>query len=148
MTETVSYLPSMGRLLYSLSDSACALAEEFLRPHDISLAQWVVLSALWGQDCLSVSALAEYSGKKTAALSRLLDRMESRGLVTRVSVVGDKRSVNIHLTKEGQELSHLIGMYKHVNGILLSDFSEEEQQQLFPMLERMLKNANGLAASS
>ncbi|KZL17323.1 Multiple antibiotic resistance protein MarR [Pseudovibrio axinellae] len=142
MTEKISYLPSMGRLLHALSDAACALAEDYLRPYELSLAQWVVLSALWRQDGLSVSTLSEYSGKKTAALSRLLDRMESKGLVGRNTVEDDKRLVKIHLTPKGQELSHLIDMYQHVNGVLLSDFSEDEKKQLMPMLERMLKYAN------
>ncbi|KZK96279.1 Multiple antibiotic resistance protein MarR [Pseudovibrio sp. Ad46] len=140
MTETPSYLPSMGRLLNTLSEAACNLAEDYLRPHDISLAQWVVLSALWRQDGLNVSELSEYSSKKTAALSRLLDRMESKGLVSRSAVEDDKRSVKIHLTEKGQGLSHLIDMYKHVNGILLSDLTETEKEQLLPMLERMLKS--------
>ncbi|MGG9999490.1 MarR family winged helix-turn-helix transcriptional regulator [Pseudovibrio ascidiaceicola] len=140
MTEKISYLPSMGRLLNTLSEAACSIAEDYLRPHEISLAQWVVLSALWRQDGLSVSELSEYSSKKTAALSRLLDRMESKGLVSRSAVEDDKRSVKIHLTDKGQGLSHLIDMYRHVNGVLLSDLSEAEKEQLFPMLERMLKS--------
>ena len=141
MSDVVSYLPSMGRMLFSLSDSACGLAEAYLRPHNVSLAQWVVLSALWRKDRLSVSVLADYSGKKTAALSRLLDRMEGRGLVKRVAVDGDKRSVEIHLTEEGHALSPLIDMYKHVNTVLLADFTPQEQSQLVSMLERMSANA-------
>ncbi|MES0869578.1 MarR family winged helix-turn-helix transcriptional regulator [Pseudovibrio sp. SCP19] len=140
MTETISYLPSMGRLLNTLSEAACSLAEDYLRPHDLSLAQWVVLSALWRQDGLSVSELSDYSGKKTAALSRLLDRMESKELVSRSAVEDDKRSVKIHLTEKGQGLSHLIDMYRHVNGVLLADLTEEEQKLLLPMLERMLQS--------
>ncbi len=141
--KTPPYPRSMGRLLNTLSEAACGLAEDFLRPYEVSLAQWVVLSALWRRDGLSVSELSEYSGKKTAALSRLLDRLEDKELVRRAGVEDDKRSVKIHLTKKGQGLSHLVDMYKHVNGVLLADLSEAEQEQLFPMLERMLDSVEG-----
>ncbi len=137
MTEQVRYLPSIGRLLNVLSGAACDLAEDYLRAYEISLAQWVVLSALWRKDGLSVSVLSDYSGKKTAALSRLLDRMEERELVQRLAVEGDKRFVEVHLTEKGQGLSHLMDMYKHVNGILLADLDETEKEQLLPMLEKM-----------
>ncbi|GHB28320.1 hypothetical protein GCM10007094_16010 [Pseudovibrio japonicus] len=140
---TLPYPRSMGRLLTMLSEAACGLAEDYLRPYEISLAQWVVLSALWRRDGLSVSELSEYSGKKTAALSRLLDRLEDKELVRRAAVEDDKRSVKIHLTEKGQGLSHLADMYKHVNGVLLADLSETEQEQLFPMLERMLDSVEG-----
>ncbi len=126
-----------------LSEAACGLAEDYLRPYEISLAQWVVLSALWRRDGLSVSELSEYSGKKTAALSRLLDRLEDKELVRRAGVEDDKRSVKIHLTEKGRGLSHLADMYKHVNGFLLADLSVAEQEQLFPMLERMLDSVEG-----
>ena len=140
MTETISYLTSMGRLLNTLSEAACSLAEDYLRPHDLSLAHWVMLCALWRHDGLSVSELSDYSGNKTATLSRLLDRMESKGLVSRSAVEDDKRSVKIHLTEKGQGLSHLIDMYRYVNGVLLADLTEDEQKLLLPMLERMLQS--------
>ncbi len=66
-------------------------------------------------DGLSVPELSEHSGKKTTALSRLLDRMESKGPVGRNAVEDDKQCEKIHLTKKGQRLSHLIDMYRHVD---------------------------------
>jgi DNA-binding MarR family transcriptional regulator len=48
--------------------------------------------------------LAERVLLSHSGLSRLLDRIESKGLVRRVQCPGDRRSLNLELTADGQEM--------------------------------------------
>jgi DNA-binding MarR family transcriptional regulator len=48
--------------------------------------------------------LAERVLLSHSGLSRLIDRMEARGIVDRVSCPGDRRSLNVQLTEDGEEL--------------------------------------------
>ena len=134
------FLPSIGRLLNATARSAINLAETWLTPHDLSLPQWVILSALWQCDGMNASEIGEYGGIKKAALSRMLERMEERQLIRRERGTTDKREVTVWLTCKSRELSHLIDMYEHVNNILLEGFRPEERDILISMLERVRSN--------
>jgi DNA-binding MarR family transcriptional regulator len=48
--------------------------------------------------------IAERVLLSNSGLSRLLDRIEAKGLVKRVRCPGDRRSLNVELTDEGQEM--------------------------------------------
>jgi DNA-binding MarR family transcriptional regulator len=48
--------------------------------------------------------LAERVLLSHSGLSRLIDRMEARGIVGRVSCPSDRRSLNVQLTEDGEEL--------------------------------------------
>ena len=141
MPDRISHLPRVDQLLKALGKSSVELAEEYLTPHDLSLAQWMVLSALWRQDGLNVSDLAQYTGNKVAALSRLLERMDAKHLVERKKSENDKRGLHIFLTPKARKLSHLIDMYLYVNDILLDDLDDRERAQAFRLLEKMLSSA-------
>lgn len=56
--------------------------------------------------------LAERVLLSHSGLSRLIDRMEAKGLVDRVRCPGDRRSLNIQLTEQGEEmLEHMWPVY-------------------------------------
>ncbi len=50
------------------------------------------------------------------SLSRMVERLEARGLVTREAVPGDARGVSVHITSAGAELRRVIGR-RHVRTI-------------------------------
>ena len=53
---------------------------------------------------LKQAELAERVLLSHSGLSRLIDRIEARGLVERVSCPGDRRSLNVQLTPDGEEM--------------------------------------------
>jgi DNA-binding MarR family transcriptional regulator len=74
-------------------------------------------------------------------MTRMLDRLEAKGLLMRTRSATDRRVVELTLTAQGRELTtqiphHLAAVYNsHLAG-----FSAEEFNQLKQMLRRIIAN--------
>jgi len=77
--------------------------DQFFRPFDITPSQYNVLRMLRGAgvDGLCRNEISERMVTATPDMSRLLDRMEKAGWVTRERAEGDRRQVSTHITKSG-----------------------------------------------
>lgn len=139
--KTVGYLPSVGRLLGFSSKITTDLSEKMLLPTGLTIKQWILLTALWREDGLTVGELAVYYKASEPSTSNLIARMEKKGLLERRHDKLDRRQVKVFLTAEGEKLSHLIDFYNEVNEALLVGFDEAEKAQLSSMLERLVENA-------
>ena len=136
--ESAAYL--MRRILTLLA----AEVDEALDPRGLTSAQWVPLLKLHLGQASSVAELARECQLDTGAMTRLLDRLEAKGLVERVRSSADRRVVNLELTKPGREAAREIpAVLCDVQNAFLQGLSIEEWQQLKDLLRRML--ANGLA---
>ena len=71
---------------------------------DISIEQWTVLACLWRKDKVTQQALCNLTEKDKPSMTRLIDKLENRSLVTRVSDDNDRRINLIHLTDSGRAL--------------------------------------------
>ena len=80
--------------------------EQLLKPHGISGAQYNVLRILRGAepDGLCRNEVRDRMVTRMPDVTRLLDRMEEAGLVTRERSDEDRRLVRTRLTKAGQRL--------------------------------------------
>ncbi len=134
---------SLGQVLTFATAATGAMCQDMLARHDLTLAQWVILSALWRQDGMLISEIADYSGNNAPAASRIIDRMEEGSLVKRVQSPDDKRVVRVHLTDHGRSLSHLSDFHERVNARLLQGISASEAELLFDLLGRVDANARG-----
>jgi len=132
---------SLGRILTFATSATGAMCQEMLAGHDLTLAQWVILSALWRRDGMLVSEIADYSGNNAPAASRIIDRMAERGLVTREPASDDKRVVRVNVTPLGLSLKHLEDFHERVNALLLEGISREETETLIRLLSQVDANA-------
>ncbi len=73
------------------------------------------------------------------ALSRLVDRLVERGLVSRCEDQEDGRAVRVNLTPEGREMQRTIGRV-HARDVAdaLSALSEDEQRQLAVLTAKLV----------
>jgi len=133
--------PSLGRLLNFATAATNGLCNARLAAHGLTLPQWVVLSALWQRDGLTVTDLAEYTGNAGPATSRILDRMAERGLVARQPDPDDRRTTRIVLAPKGAGLRHLGGFHEEINGLLQAGLSAAEAATLAGLLARVEANA-------
>jgi DNA-binding MarR family transcriptional regulator len=76
---------------------------ELLRPFDLTQPQYNVLRILRGagEDGLLRGEVGERMVAREPDVTRLLDRMEARGLVTRERGLADRRLVHVRITAEG-----------------------------------------------
>ncbi len=117
-------------------------AESELAPFEVSSAQFVVIASLAMGEADSASQLCKGISYDAGAMTRMIDRLESKGLIKRRRDADDRRLVNIELTDQGREAfpkMRLCAM--RVLNRFLRGFSQGEARQLEGFLNRMLENA-------
>jgi DNA-binding MarR family transcriptional regulator len=117
-----------------------------LEPYDLSLPQWVILSALWQQSGMTIGDLAVYTGNNAPATSRIVDRMIEKGFLLREADKTDRRVVRIYTAEAGEALRHLANFFEDINAVLLAGLSKEEADQLLALLARAEVNARNWRA--
>lgn len=83
-----------------------ALERELQREHQLSVVEFTVLDALSRQDGwhMRMQQLARAAALSASATTRLVTRLEDRGLLTRIICQDDRRGIYTELTPAGREL--------------------------------------------
>lgn len=137
--ESVGYL--VRRLLTSLKTEA----DKRLEPHGLTNAQWEPLYKLKKCQASTVAELARAMQTDPGATTRMLDRLEAKGLCRRIRSTEDRRVVNLELTPEGEALADKVpGALSEVMNAHLAGFSKAEWQTLLGYLQRMLANGEAM----
>ena len=111
--------------------------EQVLKPHGIGATQYNVLRILRGAgaDGLCRNDLRDRLLTRMPDVTRLLDRMEKAGLVTRERDTADRRLVTTRLTEQGRELvDALDGPIAEEHQRRLSHLTEEKLRTLVRLL--------------
>ena len=139
--ESAAYL--MRRILSCMA----AEVDEALEPRGLTNAQWVPLFKLHLGEASTVAELARQCQLDVGAMTRMLDRLEAKGLVTRVRSSEDRRVVNLELTREGRESAKQIpAVLCKVQNAFLQGFTQDEFRQLKGLLRRVLDNGRAMQA--
>ncbi|MFH1603299.1 MAG: MarR family transcriptional regulator [Pseudomonadota bacterium] len=113
-----------------------------LAPLDISHAQWIVVMLLGDGAASTAAELCKILIYDPGAMTRLLDRLERKGVLRRVRAGDDRRAVHLELTADGKKLyPKILETLVQVFNRLLHGFSKREVQQLEQLLQRMVANA-------
>ncbi len=91
--------------LYSASNRLTSIYRPILEPLGLTYTQFVVLMALWEQDGVSISELAQRTQLSKPTMTPLLRRLESKELIQLDRVAGNDRQKSVTLTREGQALA-------------------------------------------
>ena len=118
--------------------------DEFLGPLEVTSAQLIVIVNLAGRECAtSASELCKGISYDAGAMTRMLDRLEAKGLVRRTRSPDDRRLVNLELTQAGKAAyPRLREISMRVLNHSLRDFTVDEAQQLEGLLQRVLRNVS------
>ncbi|MBM7517247.1 MarR family winged helix-turn-helix transcriptional regulator [Nocardioides nitrophenolicus] len=83
-----------------------ALEKALQRDHDLSVVEFTVLDALSRQDGwhMRMQQLARAAALSASATTRLVTRLENRGLLTRILCADDRRGIYTELTPAGRAL--------------------------------------------
>ena len=133
--------------LLNLMRTADALAHEgevFFEQHGISHAQYNVLRILRGAgpEGLTCGEIANRLINRDPDITRLLDRLEKRGLAQRSRESKDRRVVISRITRAGSELlATLDAPTAELNKKLLGHLSQKDLRQLIELLERARERA-------
>lgn len=137
--ESIGYL--MRRVLTGMGQAT----DVRLEPHGLTNAQWMPLFKLRLGAAQTVAELARECQANAGAMTRMLDRLEAKGLCRRVRSTEDRRVVNIELTSEGEQAADRVppAIAEVLNGYL-AGFTREEWETLKELLRRMLANADAV----
>jgi len=148
--DVKTYQPAgcVGQLMYRVrSAQMSALDQELaqdpeLASLEISAAQYVIVSVLAKRGVDSPAQLCNDLSYDAGAMTRMLDRLEAKGLIDRRRCPDDRRCVKVELSDAGRAaLPKLRACSVRVLNRFLRGFSQAEARKLEGFLSRMLQNA-------
>jgi DNA-binding MarR family transcriptional regulator len=89
-----------------LGRASVAISEEFhedVRRHRMPIPHWRILASLSDNTGVSLSELAELTLFNQPTVTRLVQRLESKGLLRKATDAWDRRITRVFLTKRGHE---------------------------------------------
>ncbi|MDH2234818.1 MarR family transcriptional regulator [Pigmentiphaga sp. GD03639] len=132
---------SVGYLIKQAHLSLQRAVDAEMTALDLTAMQWgpLMLLAMGRGD--TAAELARSACSDTGAMTRMLDRLESKGLIRRVRSAEDRRVIKLELTEEGVRATEQVPQRLHdAVDLHIRDFSEQEVQQLKSLLRRMTAN--------
>lgn len=115
--------------------------EAKLMSKGISIAQWCILISLYNKDASSIVALAKFIDVDKGSISRVVDKLESMGLVVRQEGK-DRRSGALCLSEKGEQLTPELAKLAELNEVeFFSCLTLAEKKQLREILKKLLPQA-------
>jgi len=112
-----------------------------LAPFDITAPQLIVLASVANGEADSAAGLCKTISYDPGAMTRMIDRLQQKGLVRRIPRPEDRRAMNLELTVAGKALyPQLLAAKERVAAQFLRGFSQDEVGVLEGLLHRMLDN--------
>ncbi len=134
-------IDSVAHLIAQLRQKLVESVERELAPLGLTHAQFVVVAQLANGMAGTPVEFCRLLNYDSGAMTRLLDRIEEKGVIRRVRSSKDRRSVGLELTDKGRALyPSIVPLILGVNKRLLRGFSKSESQLLDQFLRRMLAN--------
>jgi DNA-binding MarR family transcriptional regulator len=149
--DSTNYHPrkSIGSLLGRIKVAMMAAldaelsADRRLAPLELSAAQFSVIASLAGEERKSASDLCRGISYDAGAMTRMLDRLEGKGLIRRSRSPEDRRLVHLELTEEGRAAyPRMRELALAVANRFLRGFSKADARTLESLLNRMLDNSD------
>lgn len=130
---------SIGYLLRQLLNQIIPRVEVLFAHEELTFTHWIVLKAIREDVATTCAELSRCLNYDSGAATRLIDHLETRGLVERHRSSEDRRVSNLALTAEGRAtakaLTHRVVDYWNE---LLGDFTRPEIDTLIDLLSRLL----------
>ncbi|HEY7887572.1 MAG TPA: MarR family transcriptional regulator [Steroidobacteraceae bacterium] len=109
----------------------------------VTAAQFIVMSRLAAAERKkSASDLCKEMSYDAGAMTRMIDRLESKSLIRRARCPQDRRLVYLEMTEQGRSVyPRLRELSMSIQNRFLRGFSRADARQLEGLLGRMLENA-------
>ena len=136
---------NLGMLIRSAHNS---MTERFVRNVmnsglNISMDQWMILGPIWQLQSPSQKELGEICLKDKPNISRIIDSLEKKSLVVRVSDQIDHRIKRVVLTKAGKQLFYdVLPIMEKTREEVRGSIPEEEIEVFRKVLSKIIENLN------
>ncbi|ASV96891.1 MarR family winged helix-turn-helix transcriptional regulator [Paraburkholderia aromaticivorans] len=130
---------SIGLLLNKARNILVAEMDNALKDLEITSQQMGILLSLSGEIASTPFELSKLLAIDTGLMTRLLDKLENKGLLERSRSLEDRRVVNLTLTKKGKEVAaQLPEIAPGVLNVRLKRFTKQEFNELGRLLNKFL----------
>lgn len=134
---------SVGYLMKRVMAVVTTTLDQELSRYDITHQQFSTLMILSDTGCSTAADLARITCGDTGAMTRMLDRLETKGVIRRVRSSADRRIVNIELTEAGREFTSKLPIIAiNVMNRYLQGFDRAELELMKSFLRRILATAH------
>lgn len=90
-------------------------------------------------ECVTISTLSEHLTISKPAVSQMINVLENKGYVERITTKEDRRVVYVKLTKAGQEcLDKALQLLLNKLSIIFEKFGEQDTEMLIGLLDKLL----------
>ena len=134
-------VPGVRPLITRARSALLSSFDTELEPFGVTGAQFEVLKNLAGSGAETAAELCRALHQDTGSMTRMLDRLQQKGLVTRERATSDRRLVFLRLTDAGESLIPKVrpalrrALRRHLTG-----FTPEEIDSLQRYLSRLIEN--------
>ena len=134
---------STGHWLFRLSKAMTDHFQRLLNPYGLIPGEWNILSSLYHRRARSPGEISAYIGKTPAAVTKLLDSLERKGLVVR-RPGPNRRSLEVHLTQAGRAITPKIAALSRATNEHFLAILDREQRLLFQAALRKILESQGV----
>ena len=137
--QSFSLTHSVGFLLTKARNLITAEMDTALKDLDITGPQMGILLAMQRGLASTPFELSKMLSVDTGLMTRMLDKLETKGLLERSRSVDDRRVVNLVLTKKGEEIAGEIpNIAPEVLNLRLKKFTKAEFEELCRLLNKFI----------
>jgi len=137
-TKEFNLEESFGYYFTSITVTIKRWVEERLKPYDLTHLQFSILMNLYKNNIDTQKELLQYVYGDEASITRLIDRLQTKGYIERVPSTQDRRKKTLKLTDEGHKLMNEIIQYPYeINQELVKELSTQESQEFLRLLQKV-----------
>ena len=131
----------LGFWLRFVSNHVSARFQALLEEKDVTVTEWVALRTLWSQDETTHAELIRALGMTKGAASKLVSRLEQKGLAKRQLAEGRAREQSLRLTAAGRGLVPKVAALADANDAhFFGHLSYAERQALARAMQALVQH--------
>lgn len=110
----------------------------------LTIGQPKVLDYLKDHDGANQKEIAAGCHIEAGSLTSILNRMESKAMIERRTLNGNRRTFHIYLTEYGRDLQrHVAKMFIQIEETALKEITKTEQEAFFDTFQKIYHNLSG-----
>ena len=134
----------LGYWLRAVSNQVSGRFRQSVEDCGVSVSEWVALRSLYGIASATPLSLMQALGMTKGAISKIIGRLEAKGLAHRSTDAADKRAQHIALTPAGRALVPRLAALADANDAYFFGVLSEEARATLSQTLRHLVQVHGL----
>jgi MarR family transcriptional regulator, organic hydroperoxide resistance regulator len=127
----------LSYMIFQVAKTHRGLAGELLRPTGLYPGQEILLMQLWDKDAQTQSELIARMGIDASTVTKMVQRLEAEGHITRTQSETDRRAFIVSLSPSGQKLRLKVEkMWADLNAATVKNLSKPEEKLLTELLHK------------